>query len=45
MEEVTELVVLVRPMGPSTFSRSSVASGFFPIMERIWPRIMKLVWA
>jgi hypothetical protein len=43
MEEVTELVVLVRPIGLSTFSRSSVASGFFPIMERIWPTIMKLV--
>jgi len=45
MEEVSELVVLVRPIGPSTFSCSSVASGFFPIMDRIWPRIMKLVWA
>jgi hypothetical protein len=45
MAEVSELVVPVRPMGLSTFWRSSVASGFFPIMDRMCPRIMKLVCA
>jgi hypothetical protein len=45
MAEVSELVVPVRPMGLSTFWRSSVASGLFPIMDRTCPRIMKLVCA
>lgn len=42
---VWNAAVFVYPIGPSTFSCRSVSSSFLPIMDRILPRIMKLVCA
>ena len=43
--DVVVATVCSRPIGSSTFWRSSVASGFPPILARMLPRIMKLVCA
>ena len=45
MPPVSIAIVWLRPMGFRTFSSRRVARGFLPIIERIWPRIMKLVSA
>ena len=43
--DVVVATVLRSPIGSSTCSWSSWSSGLPPICSRMWPRIMKLVWA